>query len=134
LLLRSYTSSSLSALASPLTSVQGASLYFDFIRGVYKNYLYVNGCRARVMDLLAANGVVHILECVPQARQQAHACASALLCPDHSCVRVTAEFPAARVTRCIACACGRRRGPRCLNRGRAAVRLTAGGTTCATCA
>ena len=63
-----YTTASLSALTSPLPTVQGASLYLDFIRGVYRNYLYVNGCRARVMDLVATNGVVHILECVPQVR------------------------------------------------------------------
>jgi uncharacterized surface protein with fasciclin (FAS1) repeats len=89
-----FTSGALSALTSPLTSVQGGALYLDYIHGVYKNYLYVNvrarvmdiaaclrvltqapyslrclqGCRARVMDLIASNGVVHILECVPQAR------------------------------------------------------------------
>ena len=50
--------------------MQGASLYVNLIRGVYRNYLYVNGCRARVVDLTASNGVVHILECVPQPNFQ----------------------------------------------------------------
>ena len=63
-----FTSGSLSALTSPLTSVQGGALFIDLIKGVYKNYLYVNGCRARIMDVIASNGVVHVLECVPQAR------------------------------------------------------------------
>jgi hypothetical protein len=66
----SFTSSSLSALTSPLPTVQGAALYIDFVRGVYSNYLYANGCRARVMDLLATNGVIHVLECVPQPNFQ----------------------------------------------------------------
>ena len=63
-----FTSSTLSALTSPLTSVMGNVLYLDYIHGVYKNYLYVNGCRARIMDLMASDGVVHVLECVPQVR------------------------------------------------------------------
>jgi len=71
-----FTSGTLSAMTSPLTSVQGSALYLDYIHGVYKNYLYVNGCRARVMDLIASNGVVHILECVPQARAS-HCCSLA---------------------------------------------------------
>ena len=63
-----FTSGTLSGLTSPLTSVMGGALYLDYIHGVYKNYLYVNGCRARIMDLIASDGVVHVLECVPQVR------------------------------------------------------------------
>ena len=63
-----FTSGTLSALTSPLTSVLGGALYLDYIHGVYKNYLYVNGCRARIMDLIASDGVIHVLECVPQVR------------------------------------------------------------------
>ena len=63
-----FTCGALSTLTSPLTSVQGGALYFDSIHGVYKNYLYANGCRARITDLIASTGVVHVLECVPQVR------------------------------------------------------------------
>ena len=60
-----HTAASMSALSSPLSSVQGSLLFTDLYRGVYFNYLYVNGCRARVTDIVATNGIVHILEGVP---------------------------------------------------------------------
>ena len=45
---------------------QGTPLVAETFHGVFHHYLFVNGCSARVTDLVASNGVVHILDCVPQ--------------------------------------------------------------------
>jgi len=46
----------------------GSTLYVDYYRGRWRDAMYVQGCKARRVDLLATNGVVHVVECVPEPR------------------------------------------------------------------
>lgn len=37
-------------------AAQGPNLVVETYRGVFHNYLYVNGCKSRITDLIASNG------------------------------------------------------------------------------